>query len=233
MRCFLFFQVAWHFRTLIKIPICFHLKCSFNSDATAWAPGCDLCGKWSWPGEEGWVRWCGKWYITSAKNELTWLHFLLLYSSLIGTLLIVNCTLWLHTGYPKHAPRYNLSVPQAYCQTITLCELCSHLNSSILSWVGMSRVYLLACSSFKGFWRCLSVEWNERRPHQLRHIFWHQFAGPCVSLRKAYEASWQINFIQLNKMVSMTLLIYFNGNDEYVRQGAVNWPSWIFRILVT
>lgn len=149
---FFFFQVAWHFRTLTRFPICFHLRCSFSTDATVWAPGCGLCGKWSWPGEEDWVHWGWKWNITSAKNALTWPHFLLLCSSLISTLLVVHCNLWLHTGYPRHELGCNFTVPQAYCQTVMLCQLCSCWNSSVLSGAGMSRDCSLACDSFKGFW---------------------------------------------------------------------------------
>lgn len=46
-------------------------------------------------------------------------------------------------------------------------------------------------------------------------------------LSKASEAPCYMHFIKLNRMESMTILIYFTGNEEYVRQDVVNWPSFI------
>ena len=62
-----------------------------------------------------------------------------------------------------------------------------------------------------------SVEGHVRRPQKLTHVLRHQLAGPCVSLSKAHNASWKIQFIKLNQIESLTVLIYFNGREEHVR----------------
>lgn len=116
-----------------------------NTDETAGTPGYYLQGIWFSPGVEGWVHWCQKLSITFPKNTLidliSFSAFVL--KSLVIMLPVVNCNLWLHTGYPKRRLEYNLTIPQAYCQTVMLCSLCKAICNLVylLGYACLESIY--------------------------------------------------------------------------------------------
>lgn len=112
--------------------------------------------------------------------------------------------------HPTHTAWQNRTRPQANCQALTCRQLCAAIYNP---------AHLLGIYHTWQSWGFLktSVEGNARRPQKLTHVLRHQLVGPCVSLSKVHNASWKIQFIKLNQIESLTVLIYFNGREEHVR----------------